>query len=239
MSFPQQGMFYRIQSADLETCLELWNTSEERAVLRPSRETDLQQWLFVKQSGPGAKYKILAAATQSLRYPHYLSITAEHSNTLQSTVTLTDDTQASLWQISRDRDGLYALTTNGKDPQHETFLRVNEAGMVNNRSERWKITEFWSSVPQDTYRIRSLNGGALGINSNLNGLAVGPAGRDFHQEWLIEPKGNGNCVVSLKINDKEKVFLGWERGKNGFAQVAITKTPFEWFIRSLGAFTYS
>ncbi|KAG6825747.1 hypothetical protein H0H92_002572 [Tricholoma furcatifolium] len=253
MSFPQPGTFYRIRSADFDTCLEVWDTDEELAVLRPLKETELQQWLFIKESGPGDRYKIMAAATQSLRYPNYLTIATPGDASQPrppAPPTLVDD-KASIWQITKDKDDAYVLTTNGKAPRHEAFLRVSEAGMldsiekrasnrqVTNRSERWQITEYWPSIPQDTYRIRTLNGGALEINPNLNGLAVGAVRADYRQQWLVEPKGNGNCVLSLNANDKEKVFLGWERGKDGFARIAATKTPFEWFIRSLGEYTYS
>ncbi|KAG6804910.1 hypothetical protein H0H92_014678 [Tricholoma furcatifolium] len=110
MSFPQPETFYRIQSADFRTCLEIWDTNEDPAVLRPLEETELQQWLFIKQSGPGERYKIMAAATQSLRFPSYLAIT-EPGEASQprppAPPILADEAQASIWQISKDKDDSY------------------------------------------------------------------------------------------------------------------------------------
>jgi hypothetical protein len=41
------------------------------------------------------------------------------------------------------------------------------------------------------------------------------------------------------LNVKEKVFLGWEKGRDGIAKVAATKTPAEWFVHKLSDFTFS
>ncbi|KAG6809520.1 hypothetical protein H0H92_015933 [Tricholoma furcatifolium] len=243
MSFPQPGTLYRIQSIDFDTCLHVWDISKNVAVLRPLKETNLQQWLFIKESGPDGRYKIMAAATQSLRSPRYLTLKEAGGATYPRSAAppvVGPIAPASIWEISKENDGSYVLTTSGKNAGYEAFLRVSETGMLDsverevsndpsqNCSERWQILEYWPAVPRDTYRIRTLNGGALEINPNLDGLS-----------WLIEPKGNGNCTISLNNNGKEKDFLGWERGKDGFAQIAVSKTSFEWFIRSLGEYTRS
>jgi hypothetical protein len=43
MPSPQPNTLYRIQSVDFDTCLELWTAKKDYVVLRPPKETDLQQ----------------------------------------------------------------------------------------------------------------------------------------------------------------------------------------------------
>ncbi|KAG6824487.1 hypothetical protein H0H92_006719, partial [Tricholoma furcatifolium] len=190
MSFPQAGTFYRIRSVDFSTCLQLWDIHKERVVLRPLEEKDLQLWLFIKESGPGDRYKIMAAASAT-QSSNYLAITSpgDASQTRPpAPPTLVDDARASIWQIVKDEDDAYVLTTNGnaqrslgKVQRHEAFLTVSEAGMldsikkrasnppVTTPSERWQITEYWPSIPQNT-------------NPNLNKLAVEALRADYHQK---------------------------------------------------------
>ncbi|KAG6907362.1 hypothetical protein DXG01_009215, partial [Tephrocybe rancida] len=136
------------------------------------------------------------------------------------------------------------LVAEGKDVRHEAFLKVSGAGMLDsvqrrvsnhlvNRSERWNIVEYWPSVTQDTYRIRSLIGGALEVNPDLNRLLIGIVRRDHHQEAR-----NGSCTISLHTADN-KVFLGWNRDNDGNARLAMSPTPVQWLIRNLGEYTYS
>jgi hypothetical protein len=43
MSIPQPNIIYRIQNVDFGTYLELWDPEEELVVLRPFKDTELQQ----------------------------------------------------------------------------------------------------------------------------------------------------------------------------------------------------
>ncbi|KAG6807280.1 hypothetical protein H0H92_008104 [Tricholoma furcatifolium] len=155
------------------------------------------KWRFIKQSGPGDRYKIMATATHSLHYPSYLTITAlgDASQTRPpAPPTLVDDARALIWQIVKEKDNTYVLTTNGKAQfygkiqHHEAFLTVSEAGMLDSikkrasnclvatPSKRWQIIEYWLSIPQDT-------------NPNLNGLMVealtGSAGHRQQENHLL------------------------------------------------------
>jgi hypothetical protein len=55
-------------------------------------------------------------------------------------------------------------------------------------------------------------------------------------QWNVVSKGNGKCSIS---NGDGKTYLAWEKSKVGIAQVATSKAPVEWFIKSLGEYTYS
>jgi hypothetical protein len=111
-------------------------------------------------------------------------------------------------------------------------------------------------VPKDTYRIRTLNGAALDISPGLDQFSVAAVRKDYRQEvrlllcrihvqdtsfiqWEVEPRGNGKCLISMKVSEEEKVYLGWEKGKDGIAQVAASKTPVEWIVKMLSEYTYS
>ncbi|KAG6822614.1 hypothetical protein H0H92_013164, partial [Tricholoma furcatifolium] len=156
----------------------------------------------------------MAAATRALRYPSYLAITVpgDASQTRPpAPPILVDDARASIWQIVKDKDDAYVLTTNGKAQRygkvqrHEAFLTVSEDGMldsikkrtsncpVTTPSERWQITEYWPSIPQDT-------------NPNLNGLAVEALRADYRQQ-VSQYTHRGNCLLSLTVNDKENDLL--------------------------------
>jgi hypothetical protein len=51
MSIPQPNIVYRIQNVDFGTYLELWGPEEDLVVLRPFKDTELQQ-VGVHPPGP-------------------------------------------------------------------------------------------------------------------------------------------------------------------------------------------
>ncbi|KAG6813360.1 hypothetical protein H0H93_013402 [Arthromyces matolae] len=144
MAFPAPDTLYRIQSVDFNTCLELYDVSNEAVVLRSIKETELQQWLFIKQRS-GNTYKILAAATQALSSPRYLTLTdiGEESQPrpLAPPTAVKDSSSVTHWHLYKENDGSFIMTTKVENANNEGYLRLVDRGL------RWEITEFVSEEP--------------------------------------------------------------------------------------------
>jgi len=58
----------------------------------------------------------------------------------------------------------------------------------------------------------------------------------YYFQWEVEPRGNGKCTIK---SVSEKVYLGWQASKDGFAEVTKSPSPLVWIVQSLGEYTYS
>ncbi|KAG6908517.1 hypothetical protein DXG01_004369 [Tephrocybe rancida] len=184
-AFPKPNTIYRIQSSEFYTYLELWDDEEDLAVLRPLKDTKLQQWLFVEQ---GSKYKVLAAVTQSPAQQAYLTVSAPGEDKKDRPVApptaVLNDSSNSLWQVREDGDD-YVLTTAGKAAGHETFLTVNSVGALDSL-EKKTSRRLWKVDPQGN--------GKCFISSNITG-------RHIFLGW--EKDNDGIAQVAIKTTPIE------------------------------------
>ncbi|KAL0946265.1 hypothetical protein HGRIS_012520 [Hohenbuehelia grisea] len=245
-TIPTANVLYRIQSGDFGAYLELYDVNSKDVVLRPKNEALLQQWIFVAIPGTPGVFNIMNAATQSLRRTRYLNIP---TTGLPSARVAQAPFTTQQWTVREETGGLFSLTIPGADDDSEVFLHTTKTGDTGStelpasntnvlaRNSGWRILEVNPGVRKEKYRIRTLNGGALQLQHNVDQItvdAVSPNGSSH--EWQVEPHGNGKCTI---MNIAEKAYLGWEPSKNGFVQVAKSPSPLTWIIKSLGEYAYS
>ncbi|KAF5374067.1 hypothetical protein D9757_010744 [Collybiopsis confluens] len=151
------------------------------------------------------------------------------------------------WSVTTTVPGLYTLTCESSDKRFEIFLAIKggdkpgpqEVRVTNSISvpprQKWDIQEVNPSVPKDTYRIRTLTGTVVTTNAVATNITLEALGKGEHQEWEVDPKGNGKCTIK---SVSENVYLAWEKGQNGFAQIAKTSLPHVWTVQSLGDYTH-
>ncbi|KAG6847010.1 hypothetical protein H0H93_010617, partial [Arthromyces matolae] len=174
MAFPLPNVLYRIQSVDFDTCLELYDIDNEAVILRNTKDTELQQWTFRKQKS-GDAYQILAAATLASSTPRYFILPEvgdeSQPRPLAPPKAVIRATTFN-WNIFKESDGSYIITTKVGNMNHPGYLRVSEDGKPSlrpnfadsrlqpdsvekqargsklaDRSLRWRITEFDSVEP--------------------------------------------------------------------------------------------